>query len=91
MYPALMKVLSDRAGDRILELGKALFNVSTIDETIENLTSFFITLGSPVTCKDAGIDDSKKAEILSLMNENNTEGQNFKLSDAERKSVIDCI
>ena len=91
MYPAWMKVLKDRAGDRILELGKALFNVSTVDETIDNLTSFFITLGSPVTCKDAGIDDSKKAEILSLMNKNNTEGQNFKISDAERKSVIDYI
>ncbi len=91
MYPAWLKVLSERAEDRILELGKALFNVSTVDETIAYLTSFFISLGSPVTCKDAGIADSKKAEILSLMNENNAEGQNFKLSDAERKSVIDYI
>ncbi len=49
MYPAWMKALRERAGDRIIELGKALFNVSNVDETIENLTSFFITLGSPVT------------------------------------------
>jgi alcohol dehydrogenase YqhD (iron-dependent ADH family) len=91
MYPAWLKVLRERAGDRILELGKALFNVSTVDETIENITSFFISLGSPVTCRDAGIADSKKAEILSLMNENNAEGQNFKLSDTERKSVMDYV
>ncbi len=91
MYPAWMKVLRDRAGDRILELGKALFNVSTVEETIDSLTSFFTNLGSPVTCKDAGIDDSKKAEILALMNKNKAEGMNFKFSDAERRSVIDYI
>ena len=91
LYPAWMKVLKERAGDRILELGNALFNVSTVDETIESFTSFFINLGSPVTLKDAGIDDSKKADILSLMNKHHDEGLNFKFSDAERKSVIDYI
>lgn len=91
MYPAWLKVLRERAKDRILELGKALFDVSTVDETIASLTSFFVELGSPVTCKEAGIDDSKKAEILSLMNGNMAEGQNFKLSDAERESVMDYI
>ncbi len=91
LYPAWMKVLKERAGHRILELGNALFNVSTVDETIENLSAFFITLGSPVVCKDVGIDDSKKADILSLMNKNNAEGLNFKFSDAERKLVMDYI
>ncbi len=91
MYPAWMKVLRERAGDRIIELGKALFNVSNVDETIENLTSFFITLGSPVTCKEAGIDDSKKADILSLMNKNKEEGLNYKFSDAERELVLKYI
>ena len=84
-------MLKHRAGDRILELGKVLFDGSSVDETIENLTSFFITLGSPVVCKDAGIDDSKKADILVLMNKNKAEGMNYKFSDAERKSVIDYI
>jgi len=91
MYPAWMKVLKHRAGDRILELGKDLFDASSVEETIENLTSFFITLGSPVTCKGAGIDDSKKAEILSLLNKNKAEGMNYKFSGAERKSVTDYI
>ncbi len=91
MYPAWMKALRERAGDRIIELGKALFNVSNVDETIENLTSFFITLGSPVTCKEAGIDDSKKADILSLMNKNKEEGLNYKFSDAERELVLKYI
>ena len=91
MYPAWMKVLKERAGHRILELGNALFNVSTVDETIAYLSAFFISLGSPVTFRDAGIADSKKAEILSLMNKNNAEGLNFKFSDAERELVMDYI
>lgn len=90
-YPAWMKVLKERAGDRILELGKTLFNVYSVDETIESLSSFFVTLGSPVVCMDAGIDDSRKADILSLMNKNNAEGMNYMFSDAERKMVMSYI
>jgi len=91
MYPAWMKVLKHRAGERIFELGKVLFDASSVEETIENLTSFFITLGSPVNLKDAGIDESKKADILALMTKNKAEGMNYKFTDEERKAVLETI
>lgn len=88
IYPAWMRLLKERAGDRIIQLGRELFGVSTVDETIEALEVYFKSLGSPVTCLEAGIDESKKEEILNLMNRNQAEGTNFKLSDKDRELLL---
>ena len=91
IYPAWMKVLKDRADDRIIQLGHALFAVNTVDETIEALKAFFKSLGSPVKLKEAGIDVSKKEEILNLMNRNRAQGLNYRLTDEEREELLSYI
>ncbi len=88
IYPAWMRVLEERAGDRIIQLGKELFGVSTTDETIEALKVYFKSLGSPVTCQEAGIDEGRKEEILKLMNTNHAEGINYKFSKEERELLL---
>ena len=47
---------------------------------------FFIVTASFI--KEAGIDVSKKDEILNLMNRNKAQGMNFKLSDADRELLL---
>lgn len=89
IYPAWMKVLSERAGDRILQLGKALFGSTSVDESIEAMGSFFKSLGSPLKCQEAGIDASRKAEILALMNKQQAGGLNHSLSDKEREELLE--
>ncbi len=89
IYPAWMRVLKERAGDRILQLGKALFGLNTVDETIDAFEGFFQSLGSPITCQEAGIEESNKEEILNLMNKNQAEGINFKFSKEEREQLLD--
>ena len=88
IYPAWMQVLKERAADRITQLGQELFGVATVDETITALKEFFNSLGSPVTCQEAGIDESRKEEILRLMNKNSAEGMNYKLTDKEREKLL---
>ncbi len=89
IYPAWMRVLKERAGERILQLGKALFDLNSVDETIEALEEFFQSLGSPITCQEAGIEESNKEEILNLMNKNQAEGLNFKFSEEEREQLLE--
>ncbi|MDF1574343.1 MAG: iron-containing alcohol dehydrogenase [Bacteroidales bacterium] len=91
IYPAWMKLMKERAGGRILQLGRELFGVSSADDTISALESFFRSLGSPVKCQEAGIDKSRKEEILSLMNRNRAEGTNYGLSDREREELLTYI
>jgi alcohol dehydrogenase YqhD (iron-dependent ADH family) len=86
-----MKVLKERAGNRILQLGKELFGTSDVDQTIEAMESFFKLLGSPLKCQEAGIEASRKEEILSLMNRDRAEGLNFKLSDKEREELLEYM
>lgn len=89
VYPAWMRILKDRAGERILQLGTSLFGATTVDDTIDELEAYFKSLGSPVRCREAGIAASRKEEILELMNRNRAEGTNFKLSDSERELLLD--
>ena len=80
--------MKERAGERIIQLGRELFGVNTADETIEAFEAYFKSLGSPVKCQEEGIDVSKKEEILNLMNRNKAEGINHKFSTAERELLL---
>jgi alcohol dehydrogenase YqhD (iron-dependent ADH family) len=91
MYPAWMRVMKERAGERILELGKALFHSESIEATISGFEDLFSDLGSPVRCQEISIDDSKKSEILSLMNKNRAGGMHYQLSNEERKIISSLI
>ena len=91
MYPAWMKMMRERAEDRIKQLGQELFGSSTVKETIDRFEALFSSLGSPVKCQEASIDESTRGEILALMNKNLAGGFNFKLSDEEREEVITYV
>jgi alcohol dehydrogenase YqhD (iron-dependent ADH family) len=91
VYPAWMRLLKERAGERIAQLGRELFGVQTVEATIESIEAFFRLLGSPVRCQEADIGSSKKEEILKLMNRNHAEGANFRLSDNERGALLEYM
>jgi alcohol dehydrogenase YqhD (iron-dependent ADH family) len=91
VYPAWMRLMKERAGERILQLGRDLFQVGSTEETIQQMEGFFKTLGSPVRCQEAGIKLSKKEQILNLMNRNRAEGANFKFSDTEREGLLEYM
>jgi len=88
VYPAWLRFHKDRAAERILMLGQELFGADSVDKTIGSLESYFTSLGSPVKCREAGIDGSGKEEILDLMNRNRAQGLNFSLSDKDRESLL---
>jgi alcohol dehydrogenase YqhD (iron-dependent ADH family) len=89
IYPAWLKTMGIRAGERIEFLGRELFGVSDVDLTSLAFKDLFSDLGSPVKCQDAGIDPSQKGEILQLLNQNKSGGIHFALTDDERKEIID--
>jgi alcohol dehydrogenase YqhD (iron-dependent ADH family) len=91
IYPAWLKVMKERAADRILEIGQALFAAESVDDTISQFENLFTTLGSPIRCQQASIDVSKKEEILTLMNRNNAGGIHHGLSDEDRAAIADWI
>ena len=49
--------------DRLIQLGKAVFGVSTAEKTIESFRTWFRSIGSPTTLADIGVDDAGLVKI----------------------------
>lgn len=88
IYPAWLKVLKHRAGDRIEQIGAAIFGSTSADDAIEKFEDFFSALGSPIRCQELSIDESKGPEILALMNRNRAGGMHHSLTGEERASIV---
>ena len=88
VYPAWMKHFREQASDRIIELGKNLFNVGTVDETIFEMENLFHGLESPTRLTDVGIGTDKHEEIYETMVFNEVSGAHFKMEDADYRAII---
>ncbi|MCK4664012.1 MAG: iron-containing alcohol dehydrogenase [Bacteroidales bacterium] len=91
VYPAWLKLHKDRIPERIIKLGNQLFNINSIDETINKLKDFFISINCPVKLSEIGIGKDKKNEIIDLMNKNKVNGFNHKLSSEDYEMLVDFM
>lgn len=89
LYPAWLKAMEHRAKERIEALGKELFGSTDQNQIRQKLADFFTLLGCPLKCIEAGIDPSKKSEILHLLIQTKAEGLNYSLTDKEREEILD--
>lgn len=83
LFLAWMKLFRKEAEDRILKLGKALWNVSSVDETIENFEKFFNSISSPVRFSQIGFTQNQIEEIINLWKKNKAGGSNFILTEQD--------
>jgi alcohol dehydrogenase YqhD (iron-dependent ADH family) len=90
-YVAWLKLQKDRIPERIIKLGKNLFDVETVDETINELMKFFQRIESPVSLSEAGIDADQKRKILDQMDKNNVSGVHHKLTTKDRSVLVDLM
>jgi hypothetical protein len=88
VYPAWLKLKKDKCAARIGQLGEALFNTSDVDQTIDLLTQFFISLGSPTTLTDIGITTEHHAGIVAQYNRNKVSGMFHSLTMADHKILV---
>lgn len=90
-YPAWMRSFAAEHPERVIELGKALFNEESVEGTIAGFEAFFSKLGSPVRAGEAGITAEKKKEILALMQKNRASGIHVKLEQQDRENIVEMI
>jgi len=88
VYPAWLRLQSKRLPKRIQQLGEGLFGTSSVETTIEKMEEFFTSIGSPIRLSEAGIDASRKGEILNQMNKNQASGMVHSLNDEDRKKLV---
>jgi len=90
-YPAWLKLHKNKISDRIIKLGKGVFGVQTVDETIAALTAFFVSIQSPVLLSDIGLDATNKLEIITQFHNNEVSGMHQKLSHEDHIKLVDLM
>lgn len=89
MYPAWLKHMKSRIAEKLLLLGKEVFDVKTEDQTINALTTFFLQLGVPVKMKSLGITQQEKEAVAQLMIKNKAGGMHYPLSPEDIICIVD--
>jgi len=91
VYPAWLQLQGERIPDRIKRLGKALFGVTTVEETISNLEEVFVELGSPIRLKDIELWEKEALQILQQYEKNKVSGVNHSLDSEDYKTLIEFM
>ncbi len=89
-YPAWLKVQKERIPERILTMGKGLFNATTVDESIKKLEEFFVSVNSPVKLGDIGLSE-KTPEILDQLSRNKVSGMHHTLTEEDYKKLTELM
>lgn len=90
-YPAWLRLQKDRIPERIIRLGKGLFDVDSVDDTISELVSFFSKIGSPVSLNEIDLDIGRKTEIIVQLNKNKVSGMNHELSNLDHEKLVEFM
>ena len=89
VYPAWLKLHLDRIPDRIAALGKNLFGTKTAEATINEMESFFRSIGSPVRLSEIRINTAERGEeIFQTLRFNKSGGNHHKLDDEDYRELI---
>ena len=88
-YPAWLKHNSTNLQKEILWLGKEVFNVETVDKTINEFEKLFSKLNCPI--KLSHIDITNKKEISDLLIKNKASGMVVKLNNDDLVKIVDLM
>jgi len=91
IYPAWLRHIGSKSPNRIIELGKALFNTDSVESTVVELEHFFTALGSPIKASEVGLGNEHKTEILDLMRKNRVSGMHHSLDEEDRKAIVELM
>lgn len=89
VYPAWMGLHLNRANERIAQLGHNLFGTTTAESAINEMESFFRSIGSPVRLSECGINAGEKGEeIVRTWLANKSGGNHHKLNEADYRELV---
>ncbi|MEI6575712.1 MAG: iron-containing alcohol dehydrogenase [Bacteroidota bacterium] len=90
VFPAWLRVIAERDPERIINLGKNLFNVNTIDDTIASVEAMFKSFECPIRMSQTRMPYEPEL-LLQTMVKNKANGNNHKLSEEDYQKIIGLI
>ncbi|NQT77785.1 MAG: iron-containing alcohol dehydrogenase [Bacteroidetes bacterium] len=90
-YPAWLKLHEDKAGDRIIHLGRNLFGTQSVNDTINALEAFFISINSPVRLSETSYGLYDKETIIQTMTDKAVSGAHHRLSEGQYRELLELM
>lgn len=87
-YPAWLKLHSDKISERIIKLGKALFSVDNVQDTISELENTFVKLQSPIRLSDIGLQEEDATALLEQYNKNKISGVHHNMEESDYDKLV---
>jgi len=87
-YPAWLKLHSNKIPERIIKLGKALFGVETVEDTISELEKTFVKLQSPIRLSDIGLEEKDATALLEQYNKNKISGVHHSMEESDYDKLV---
>jgi alcohol dehydrogenase YqhD (iron-dependent ADH family) len=88
VYPAWLKLMSDRIPERIQQFGKAVFGVDSIEETISKTTTMFRSFLSPVSLDELKIENYDEQKVFEAMTNSRASGYFHKLGEDDYRKIL---
>ncbi len=91
VLPAWLKFHKEKLAERIAFIGKNVFDVDGVNETISAFENFFKSVECPIRFSEITKGNEMKDEVLKTMNLNKCGGYIHKLSDEDHKVILDLF
>lgn len=91
VLPAWLKLQKNRIPDRIKKLGKEVFGTYSVDDCIDRLIKFFVSIKCPVHLTEIGLDSQHKSAIIDQMKNNKVGGLYHKLDENDHIAIVNSM
>ncbi len=90
-YPAWLRYHSNIIPERIIKLGKNLWNVETTELTIAKLEEFFRSVSCPIRLSDLNLTNEQIDQVRNLIKKNKPNGAHHQLDDEALNKIIEFM
>ena len=91
VLPAWLRIIARKTPERVIQLGKALFNTNNVEETILFVEDMFKKINCPVRLTQVGVSLDKKEEIVTQLNQKQAKGSNYEFTEEERAEMVSLM
>ncbi|MGI6343315.1 MAG: iron-containing alcohol dehydrogenase [Bacteroidales bacterium] len=88
MYLAWMKHFKPTIEQKLIKLGKAVFNVETADECINKFEEFFKSINTPIRLSEVNIFEKDFDKIIESFVHNRATGYNIKMTEKDYAPIL---
>lgn len=91
VYPAWLKLISQRDSSRVLSFGKAAFGVDSVEKTIDETIKMYRSFLSPTSLSELKISNFDKDKTIESMIKSEATGYHYELGEQDYISILNFM